>query len=159
MVRVGEVPKTANPVPVSSDKELSRAAEAAVEERLEEESVNTALEAVKSGRLMTLDPESITIFPVVVPPRVRVCKAVPCKVGVPKRVRAPEMEAALFMVVVPVAAPRLRLVAAPAKLTVVAVVLTRAKVVEGVVMLVVMVGEVPKTATPVPVSSDREVSS
>ena len=69
------------------------------------------------------------------------------------------MEAALFMVVVPVAAPRLRVVAAPAKFTVVAVVLTRAKVVEGVVRLVVMAGEVPKTATPVPVSSLNEVRS
>ena len=63
------------------------------------------------------------------------------------------------MVVVPVAAPRLRAVAAPAKLTVVAVVLTRAKVVEGVVKLVVIAGDVPKTATPDPVSSLNEVSS
>ena len=31
--------------------------------------------------------------------------------------------------------------------------------VEGVVKLVVMAGDVPKTATPDPVSSDKEVSS
>ena len=71
--------------------------------------------------------------------------------------RAPEMEAALAMVVVPVAAPIFKAVAAPAKLTVVAVVLTRAKVVEGVVRLVVMAGEGPKTARPDPVSSDIEL--
>ena len=69
--------------------------------------------------------------PVVELPKVKVCNAVLPKVGVPYKVRAPETEAALAMVVVPVAAPRLRAVAAPAKLTVVAVVFIRAKVVEG----------------------------
>lgn len=49
--------------------------------------------------------------------------------------------------------PILIVVAAPAKFTVVAVVFTSAKVVEGVVSEVVMAGDVPKTATPVPVSS------
>jgi len=48
-----------------------------------------------------------------------------------------------------------KVVAAWAKLTVVAVVLIKAKVVEGVVKEVVIAGEVPKTATPVPVSSDK----
>src|SRR3989344_5652023 len=96
------------------------------------------------------------ILPVVVPPSVKVCNAVEAMVGVPKRVKAPETEAALAMVVVPVAAPIFKAVAAPAKLTVVAVVLTKAKVVEPVVRLVVIAGDVPKTATPDPVSSDME---
>ena len=87
------------------------------------------------------------MLPVEALPRVKVCMAVVAMVGVPYKVNAPETEAELAMVVVPVAAPRLRAVAAPAKLTVVAVVLSRAKVVEGVVKLVVMAGEVPKTAT------------
>ena len=55
-----------------------------------------------------------------------------------------------------VADPKLRaVVAPPAKLTVVAVVLTRLKAVEAVVSDVVIAGDVPKTATPVPVSSVR----
>ena len=83
VVRVGEVAKTATPVPVSSDRELSRAAEAPVEERLEEASVNTTLDAVKSGRLMTLDPESMTMLPVAAPPRVRVFMSMEVRVGVP----------------------------------------------------------------------------
>ena len=45
-------------------------------------------------------------------------------------------------------------VAAPAKLTVVAVVFNSAKVVEPVVSEVVIAGDVPKTATPLPVSSE-----
>ena len=93
VVRVGEVAKTATPDPVSSDKELRRAAEAPVEDKLEEASVNIAREEVKSGRLTTPLPESMTMLPVVLPPRVSVCKAVPCKVGVPKSVKAPEREA------------------------------------------------------------------
>ena len=99
------------------------------------------------------------MLPVEALPRVKVCMAVVAMVGVPYRVKAPEMEAALAMVVVPVAAPMLRAVAAPAKLTVVAVVFKRSKEVEPVVRLVVMAGDVPKTATPEPVSSDKEVSS
>lgn len=63
-----------------------------------------------------------------------------------------------WMVVVPVVAPMVRVVAAWAKLTVVAVVLTRAKVDEGVVNEVVIAGEVAKTMTPVPVSSVMELS-
>jgi hypothetical protein len=47
----------------------------------------------------------------------------------------------------------LTVVASPAKLTVVAVVLTRAKVVLPVVIEVVIAGLVPKTRDPVPVSS------
>jgi hypothetical protein len=57
----------------------------------------------------------------------------------------------LLTVAVPVAAPRFTAVAAPAKFTVVAVVLTRAKVVDGVVMPVVTAGEV-KFVVPVDVS-------
>ena len=62
----------------------------------------------------------------------------------------------LLILVLPVAAPRLRVVAAPAKLTLVAVVLSKSKEVEGVVILVVMAGEMLKTATPDPVSSFNE---
>ena len=72
-----------------------------------------------------------TTLPELASPRVNDCLAVVARVGVPYKVRAPETEAALAIVVVPVAAPRLRAVAAPAKLTVVAVVFIRAKVVEG----------------------------
>ena len=74
VTRVGVVAKTTTPVPVSSDRELSKAAEAAVEIRLDEASVNTAREAVSPGRL---------ILPVVLPPIVRVCMAVLAIVGVP----------------------------------------------------------------------------
>jgi hypothetical protein len=68
-----------------------------------------------------------------------------------------------LIVAVPDVAPRFSEVADPAKFTVVAVVLTRSKVVEPVVRLVVIVGvaivgEVPNTATPVPVSSVREAA-
>ena len=76
---------------------------------------------------------------------------------VPLAVRVPVAVKALLTVVVPVPAPIERVVAAPAKLTVVAVVLTSEKVVEPVVIEVVMSGEVPNTATPVPVSSDNEL--
>ena len=52
--------------------------------------------------------------------------------------------------------PRLNFVVAPpARLTVVAVVLSKSKEDEPVVKLVVIAGEVPKTATPLPVSSDK----
>ena len=50
-------------------------------------------------------------------------------------------------------------VAPPPKLMVVAVVLRRSKEAEPVTKLVVIVGDVPKTATPVPVGSDRELKS
>ena len=50
-------------------------------------------------------------------------------------------------------APMLSVVAAPKAFTVVAVVLTRANVVEPVTSDVVMLGEVPNTRTPEPVSS------
>lgn len=94
-----------------------------------------------------------------VPARVRstsVLKvAAPLAVKVPVKVVLPVTARALLTVVVPVAAPILNVVAAPAKLTVVAMVLTRAKVVESVTKLVVMVGEVAKTANPVPVSLDN----
>jgi len=61
----------------------------------------------------------------------------------------------LLTVNVPDVAPTLIAVAAPAKLTVVALALTRAKVDEPVVNDVVIFGLVPKTATPVPVASVR----
>ena len=57
----------------------------------------------------------------------------------------------LLTVAVPVAAPTFTAVAAPAKLTVVAVVLTKAKVVDGVVRLVVTAGDV-RLMVPVAVS-------
>jgi hypothetical protein len=57
----------------------------------------------------------------------------------------------LLTVAVPVAAPMFTAVAAPARLTVVAVALTRAKVVDGVVRLVVTPGDV-RLVVPVAVS-------
>ena len=57
------------------------------------------------------------------------------------------------MLVLPVAAPILTVVPAPAKLTVVAPVLTRSKDPLGVVHDVVIAGLVPNTNAPVPVSS------
>ena len=57
----------------------------------------------------------------------------------------------LLTVAVPVAAPMFTAVAAPARLTVVAVVLTKAKVVDGVVRLVVAAGDV-RLVVPVAVS-------
>jgi len=62
-------------------------------------------------------------------------------------------------VTVPAAPPRLRVVAAPKALMVVAVVLNTSKDEEPVIILVVMVGEVPKTDTPEPVSSVRVLRS
>ena len=60
----------------------------------------------------------------------------------------------LFLtLVVPVAAPTLRAVAAPAKLIVVAFVLNSANVAVAVVILVVIFGFVPNTNAPLPVSS------
>ena len=61
----------------------------------------------------------------------------------------------LLIVAVPDDAPIASVVAAPAKLTVVAVVFNKSKLVEAVVREVVIAGDVPKTATPVPVSSER----
>ena len=86
-------------------------------------------------------------------------------VMVPLKMAEPVTVKPLLTVVVPVPAPILKVVAAPAKLTVVAVALTREKVVEGVVIEVVMSGEVIlgvllKTTRPEdePVSSDRAVA-
>ena len=76
VVNVGAVPNTLTPVPVSSVRASSKAADAPEAARFEDASVNKALDAVKSGKLTTDDPESITMFPVVVPPNVRVFKAV-----------------------------------------------------------------------------------
>jgi len=91
------------------------------------------------------------------PPSPRVTTPLASKV--PLAVRVPVTVKALLTVVVPVDAPTERVVAAPAKLTVVAVVLIRLNVVEPVVREVVISGDVPKTATPVPVSSVRVLRS
>ena len=96
VVIAGDVPKTATPVPVSSDNEFKSAAERAVEVRFDDASVNTALDAVRSARLTTPVPESMTIFPVVLPPRVKVFIAVAVIVGVPYKLNAPETEAVPF---------------------------------------------------------------
>src|SRR3989338_4799975 len=72
VVKVGDVPNTATPVPVSSDKDAKRSAEAPVEERFFAASVNMALDAVKSEKETAEEPLSITMFPVVEPPIVRV---------------------------------------------------------------------------------------
>ncbi len=61
----------------------------------------------------------------------------------------------LLIVAVPVAAPRVRVVAAPPMLRVVAVVLNTSNDDESVRREVVNVGEVLYTTTPVPVSSVR----
>ena len=66
---------------------------------------------------------------------------------------------ALLMVAVPVTAPSASVVAAQPIFSVVAVVLRRLNEVEPVVIEVVNAGEVPNTATPVPVSSERSVES
>ena len=59
----------------------------------------------------------------------------------------------VLIVVVPVVAPRVKAVAAPKALMVVAVVLKTSKEAEPVVTEVVKAGEVPKTKSPLPVSS------
>ena len=75
-------------------------------------------------------------------------------VVVPLTVKLPLITtSALLIVAVPVAAPIEIVVAAPAKFTVVAVSLTSANVVLGVVNDVVIAGLVPKTSAPEPVSS------
>ena len=74
VVRVGEVAKTTTPVPVSSDREFSRAAEAAVVVKLDDPFVNNPLEAVRPGML---------ILPVLLSPSVNDCIAVVEMVGVP----------------------------------------------------------------------------
>ena len=58
----------------------------------------------------------------------------------------------LFTVIVPVAAPMFSVVAAPPKFSVVAPVFTKANVVDAVVRLVVIAGDVPNTKAPEPVS-------
>ena len=71
----------------------------------------------------------------------------------PFTVKSPVTTNPLLTVVVPVAAPIERVVAALAKFTVVAVVLIRSNEVLGVVNDVVIAGLVPKTSAPEPVSS------
>jgi len=79
----------------------------------------------------------------------------PLLVSVPRLVVLPRVMFGVLMVVVApaVVAPRLMVVAAPKALMVVAVVLKRSKLLEPVRRLVVMVGLVPKTSAPLPVSS------
>ena len=48
-------------------------------------SVRTNLEAVESERVTTPDPESTTMFPVVDPPKVRVCMLVVARLPAPVR--------------------------------------------------------------------------
>ena len=79
VVNVGDVPNTATPVPVSSDRESIRNCEVPVVAMFELVSKNSALDDVREERLIVasdslvkFDPESITIFPVVFPPIVRV---------------------------------------------------------------------------------------
>ena len=67
LVIAGEVLKTATPpVPVSSDSESDKAAEAPVETKLEEPSVKTALEAVRPEKLIVPD-EVMPVAPVITP--------------------------------------------------------------------------------------------
>ena len=65
----------------------------------------------------------------------------------------------VLIVVVPVVAPRVKAVAAPKALMVVAVVLKTSKEAEPVVTEVVKAGEVPKTKSPLPVSSVTEAAT
>lgn len=60
----------------------------------------------------------------------------------------------LLIVAVPDEAPMFRVVAAPAKLTVVALAFISAKLDEAVVSEVVISGDVPNTTRPLPVSSE-----
>lgn len=126
-VREGESANTRAPEPVSLEMLAAKTDEVAKEVKFPEASVKTTRETVKSGRLTMAEPESRTKLPVVEPPRVSVCMAVLAKVGVPYKVKAPEMVAedrpvntpaavkGLLMVVVPVEAPMLSVVAAPPK--------------------------------------------
>jgi hypothetical protein len=93
VVIAGEVPKTATPDPVSSDMESMRTEDRAVVVRLLDASVKSILEAVMSAKLTTPVPESMTIFPVVVPPKVNVFMAVLLIVAVPYNDKAPEIDA------------------------------------------------------------------
>jgi len=79
VVNVGDVPNTATPVPVSSDRESIKNCDVPVVATLEFASRNRAREAVRDERLIVGSdslvisvPLSITIFPVVAPPIVRV---------------------------------------------------------------------------------------
>ena len=79
VVNVGDVPNTATPVPVSSDRESIRNCDVPVVAILEPESRNRARDAVRDERLIVgseslviSDPLSRTILPVVFPPIVRV---------------------------------------------------------------------------------------
>lgn len=66
VVKVGDVPKTATPVPVSSERELSKYEEVAVETRFFEASEKIAREAVRSERLIVPE-EVIPVKPVAAP--------------------------------------------------------------------------------------------
>jgi len=102
-------------------------------------------------------PVMATLLDVIGPVTPAVAVTAPVSVDVPVTARvvlaviALAARVVLATVAVPVAAPRFKDVAAPAKFTVVAVVLARAKVVDGVVRLVVTAGEV-RFIVPVAVS-------
>ena len=79
VVNVGDVPNTATPVPVSSDKESERNCDVPVVVMFELVSRNRARDDVRAERLIvasdssvTSDPELRVIFPVVDPPIVNV---------------------------------------------------------------------------------------
>ena len=63
---VGELPKTTDPEPVSSDNEAARSADAPLVTKFFEASVNTALEAVNPEKLIVPD-EEIPVAPVIAP--------------------------------------------------------------------------------------------
>jgi len=65
----------------------------------------------------------------------------------------------LLILAVPVDAPKLRVVATPKALTLVATVLNTSRAEESVSTEVVKVGDVPKTTTPEPVSSVKVFES
>ena len=104
-----------------------------------------------------LPPVMATLDEVIGPVTPAVAVTAPVKVDVPVTARvvlavmAFAARVVFATVAVPVAAPRFRAVAAPARLTVVAVALTKAKVVDGVVRLVVTAGDV-RLMVPVAVS-------
>ena len=111
----------------------------------------------KSVMPVMLPPVMATLDEVIGPVTPAVAVTAPVKVDVPVTARvvlaviAFAARVVLLTVAVPVAAPRFSAVAAPARLTVVAVVLTKAKVVDGVVRLVVTAGDV-RLVVPVAVS-------
>ena len=111
----------------------------------------------KSVMPVMLPPVMATLDEVIGPVTPAVAVTAPVKVDVPVTARvvlavmAFAARVVFATVAVPVAAPRFRAVAAPARLTVVAVALTKAKVVDGVVRLVVTAGDV-RLVVPVAVS-------